>query len=107
MRYCSKLSYATLTLNRRRPFEATNADIEFYLKREKRSDYYSAELLITFAAEKQDALNELSSFVVPAKGTESVATFLMTKQMKKCIDLIIDCRQVWKLEQNKYLLGLA
>lgn len=102
---CKVVICHILTLNRRRPFEATHAEIEFYLKRQSNNDYYSAELLKTFAEEEQMALNELSSFVVPAKGTESVATILMTKQMEKCIDVIISNRKVLKIEDSIYLFA--
>jgi hypothetical protein len=92
-----------LTLNRRRPFEATNSEIEFFLKRKSNSDYYPSDELETLAEEERVSLEELSSYVVPAKGTEAVATILLTKSMEKSIEMIVKCREHFNMSKSIYL----
>lgn len=92
-----------LTLNRRRPFEATHSEIELYLKKRTSNDDYPEDVMNTLADEERISLNELSSYIVPAKGIEAVATILLTKQMEKSIDVIIKAREVFNMTDSIYL----
>lgn len=94
-----------LTLNRRRPFEATHSEIEFYMRKKNDNEHYSPDMLKTLADEEKVSLGELTSYVVPAKGNEEIATMLLTRSMEKSIDVIIKCRKPLKITNKIYLFS--
>ena len=66
-----------LTLNRRRPFEPTHSEIEFYMRKQSDTNQFSPDVLKTLAKEEKLSLGELTSYVVPTKGNEDMLQYML------------------------------
>ena len=75
---------------RRRAGEVARAELFYYINR-KSNDDLTEDVLSTLSEQEKLTLKELSVFMVPGKLLHSVP-ILLTKQMKKCVELIISCR---------------
>lgn len=91
-------------LNRRRPADVTVAELEDYLTLNSRDDFPSQEYAYLVLTEDQlESMDELSSFYVLGKRYRDVPC-LLTKNMRKALDLLVIKRPDVRIAHNEPLL---
>lgn len=91
-----------IILNRRRSGEVARAELEYFLNRPP-NDELTEDVLETLNEEEKNSLNELTVFMVPGKLVHTVP-ILLTKTMKKSIDLLVATRSAVKVKSTNKLL---